>query len=248
MIRLLFLLVLLAFVVGCSNNKPVAIYDGGVVTTEIVNNRLKSLPLGIAREYRTIEKPAEGIYREKGSRFLAFGYPVANEDSAREFMNGLRKKYHDARHYCYAYRLVEGKLHRYNDDGEPSGTAGKPIFSTIISNDLNNILIAVVRYFGGTLLGRNRLLNAYRSASLDMISNAGIIECHIENIYRFEFPYIKMNEVMNLIKEESLPVIHPEYNESCSFYTRIRKSNAGKILGRIEAVAGFKWSAIKEIK
>ena len=198
-------------------------------------------------EYRTIEKPAEGIYREKGSRFLAFGYPVANEDSAKEFLNGLRKKYHDARHHCYAYKLLEGNLYRYNDDGEPSGTAGKPIFGTIISNDLNNILVVVVRYFGGTLLGRNRLLNAYRSAALDMISNAGIIECHIENIYRFEFPYIKMSEVMNLIKEESLPVIHPEYNESCSFYTIIRKSNAGNILGRIEAVAGLKWSAMKEI-
>jgi len=198
-------------------------------------------------KYRTIEKPAEGIYREKGSRFLAFGNPVTSEDSARDILNSLRKKYHDARHHCYAYRLVAENLYRYNDDGEPSGTAGKPLYGTIISNDLNNIMVVVVRYFGGTLLGRNRLSNAYRSAALDMIANAAIMECFIENIYRFDFPYLKMNEIMSIVKEESLPVINADFSTSCIFYTRIRTSRASAILGRMEAVEGFKWSGEKEI-
>ena len=121
--------------------------------------------------YKTLENPAEGIYREKGSRFLAFGYPVHNEEEIKIRVAALRKKYHDARHHCYAYRLgPAGETYRVNDDGEPSGTAGKPIYGQLLSNNLTNVLVVVVRYFGGTLLGTGGLITAYRSATSDMLA------------------------------------------------------------------------------
>ena len=127
--------------------------------------------------YLSIEKRSEGIYKDRGSKFLAFAFPVYQEDEIKDILAELRKEYHDARHHCYAYRLGASKeIYRVNDDGEPSSSAGKPIFGQIQSNDLSNILIVVVRYFGGTLLGVGGLINAYRSAAADALINASIIE------------------------------------------------------------------------
>ncbi len=138
--------------------------------------------------YKTLESPAEGTYREKGSRFLAFGFPVQNEEEIRNILASLRKKYHDARHHCYAYRLgTTGEAYRVNDDGEPSGTAGKPILGQLLSNNLTHVLVVVVRYFGGTLLGTGGLITAYRSATADMICKCKncCAYCRIESTSHF---------------------------------------------------------------
>ena len=154
--------------------------------------------------YRTVEVVAEGLYKEKGSKFLAFVYPVATEEQIREIITGIKGKYYDARHHCYAWRLGAAKNHfRMNDDGEPSSTAGKPIFGQIQSFDLTNVLIVVVRYFGGTKLGVSGLINAYREAAADAIRNAVIVEKTVDEILRIRFSYLVLNDVMKVIKEEN---------------------------------------------
>ena len=140
--------------------------------------------------YYTISAPSEGLFKDRGSRFIALAYPVTTEKEIKEIQVSLRKKYHDARHHCYAYRLGYDKsVYRVNDDGEPSGTAGKPIFGQIQSKDLTNIFIVVIRYFGGTLLGVSGLINAYRSAAADAIEHAQIIQKTIMDLYEISFEY-----------------------------------------------------------
>ena len=143
--------------------------------------------------YRTIESNSEGNFKDRGSKFLAFAFPVQNEEQIKIFIGDLKKRYHDARHHSYAYRIYpENPVYRVNDDGEPSGTAGKPIYGQILSNNLMNILIVVVRYFGGTLLGTSGLINAYRAAALDCIDKARIIERTIESTLILNFDYEKL--------------------------------------------------------
>jgi len=152
--------------------------------------------------YLTIEAAGEGFYREKGSRFLAFAFPVSAPEEIREILDRLRKEYHDARHHCYAYMLgPQRKQWRANDDGEPQGTAGKPILGQINSNELTDILVVVVRYFGGTLLGASGLIKAYRSAAADAISNSKPVMRKVMRNMTVRFPYAAMNEVMKLLKE-----------------------------------------------
>ena len=162
--------------------------------------------------YRTVEVVAEGLYKEKGSKFLAFVYPVATEEQIREIITGIKEKYYDARHHCYAWRLGAAKNHfRMNDDGEPSSTAGKPIFGQIQSFDLTNVLIVVVRYFGGTKLGVSGLINAYREAAADAIRNAVIVEKTVDEILRIRFSYLVLNDVMKVIKEENPEVLERNF-------------------------------------
>jgi uncharacterized YigZ family protein len=190
--------------------------------------------------FKTLEKPAEGIYRDRNSRFLAFGHPVRSVDEINDLINGLKKKYHDARHHCYAYSLgFENITYRVNDDGEPSGTAGKPIYGQILSYDLSNILVVVVRYFGGTLLGTSGLINAYRSATADMLNKASVVTRFVEDHYQLSFSYEKLNSVMKVLKEENLVPVLPVYDALCSMQIDVRRSKSDRILGRLSVISGM---------
>ena len=178
----------------------------------------------------TIEKESQGIYKDKGSKFLAFAYPVKTEDEIKEKLVILRKEHHGARHHCYAWRLgTEDIIFRANDDGEPSSTAGKPILGQLQSNNVTNILIVVVRYFGGTLLGVSGLINAYRNAAADALKNVKIIQKVIEKEYELHFTYNELSEVMNLIKQENLTIIDTRFEENCSVVFSVRKSESARI-------------------
>lgn len=180
--------------------------------------------------YKTIEKPSEGLFKDKGSRFISFAFPVNSEEEIRQIVQSIRKEHHSARHHCYAWRVgAEKILFRGNDDGEPSSTAGKPILGQIQSFDLTNILIVVVRYFGGTLLGVSGLINAYRNAALDAINQAEIIEKLVEKELLIEFDYIVMNEVMKVFKDEKLVQIDPKFDLNCKIKTHIRLSEFNRI-------------------
>lgn len=180
--------------------------------------------------FKTIVKPSEGLFKDKGSKFLSYAFPVNSEDEIREIILCIRKEHHSARHHCYAWRLGADKLHfRTNDDGEPSSTAGKPIFGQIQSFDLTNILIVVVRYFGGTLLGVSGLINAYRNAALDAINQAEIVEKLVEKWLLVEFDYGAMNDVMKVFKDEKLSQIDPQFDLKCKIKTNIRLSESDRI-------------------
>ena len=157
------------------------------------------------------------ISLEKGSRFLAFGFPVTDESEIKSIVASLRKKYHDARHHSYAYRIgTDPYRYRANDDGEPPGTAGKPIYGQIIAHELTDILIVVVRYFGGTLLGTSGLVTAYRSAAASMISTAPIVEKSVILTCFLTLPYSSLNGLMKIIKEEGIKHSHPVYDNPCT--------------------------------
>jgi uncharacterized YigZ family protein len=176
-------------------------------------------------KYLTISSPSEGLYKEKGSRFIAFAYPVYSENEIKQYLQELKKEYYDARHHCYAYRLgVTGELWRAVDDGEPSGSAGKPIMGQLLSNNLTNIVVFVVRYFGGIKLGVPGLINAYRSATADSIQNAEIVEKEDKNSFSIEFNYLVMNDIMRILKEEQPEIVKQEFDIVCRIELRIRKS------------------------
>jgi len=189
--------------------------------------------------YRSIQTKSEGIYKDRGSKFLAFAFPVYSKEEVKGILDGLRKEYHDASHHCYAYRLGASKLeYRVNDDGEPSGSAGKPVFGQIQSHDLSNVLIVVVRYFGGTLLGVGGLINAYRSAAADALQNAIKIEKVESDKIIIHFPYDLTNDIMKLIEDEKLEITHQEYTEACIITALVPKSNKNSVLHRINKISG----------
>lgn len=189
--------------------------------------------------YLTLNRPAEGVYRDKGSRFLAFGYPVKREEEVRELLAAVRKKYHDARHHCYAYRLgVHGETYRMNDDGEPSGTAGKPIHGQLLSAGVTGVLVVVVRYFGGTLLGTGGLIQAYRAATKDMLDHAELVIRTVEKGYRVVFPYESMNAVMKVLKDEGLVPRDPEYAAVCALTVFVRGNHAARVTALLGDLPG----------
>jgi Uncharacterized conserved protein len=193
-------------------------------------------------KYNTISLPSTGIFKDKGSKFLAFAYPVKNENEVKILVDKLRKEYFDARHHCFAYRIGADKLaFRANDDGEPSGTAGKPILGQILSNDLTNILIVVVRYFGGILLGTGGLINAYKAASADVIANAVIVEKYVFNIYQIHFAYLQMNAVMKLVKDYDLDASDQIFEMSCSMKLRIKYGLVSNVLPKLESIEGLRF-------
>lgn len=190
--------------------------------------------------YFTIASPAEGIYKDRGSKFLAFAFPVKKEEEIKELLQKLRKEHPGANHHCYAFRLGADKLlFRANDDGEPSGTAGKPILGQIQSNDLTNILIVVVRYFGGSLLGVPGLIAAYKGAAADAIANSKIIEQQITEVYELHFPYAAMNDVMKILKEGDLEQWDQDFQLDCKLKFSVRKNDADTILSRIKSIEGI---------
>lgn len=195
--------------------------------------------------YKTISNPSEGLFKDKGSKFIAYAYPVSSEDQIKEIVQAIRKEHYSARHHCYAWRLGHEKLlFRANDDGEPSSTAGKPILGQIQSFDLTNILIVVVRYFGGTLLGVSGLINAYRNAAFDAINQAEIVEKLVEKQLLIEFDYGMMNEVMKIFKDEKLVQMEPQFDLKCHIKTLIRLSELCRIEDCLNKVEGLKLSEL----
>lgn len=187
--------------------------------------------------YCTIADKSQGLYKEKGSKFMAYAFPVSAEDEVKPILLDLRKDYHDARHHCYAYVIgYDGENWRVNDDGEPSSTAGKPIYGQIISRNLTNTLVVVVRYFGGTKLGVSGLLNAYKAAASHALDAAQIVERTINDIYKVSFAYPATNDIMRLIKDEDLQVMNQEFNVSCSATVGVRLSKIDLFLDRVDKI------------
>lgn len=188
-------------------------------------------------KYLTISVPAEGLYKEKGSKFIAFAIPVSNVEQIKEILEEKRKEHHDARHVCYAYILgVDKADYRSNDDGEPSGTAGRPILGSLLSAGVTNVLIAVVRYFGGTKLGTSGLINAYKVASADALENAEIIEKTVDEEIHITFDYLVMNDVMKIIKDVAPQVLSQQFDNDCKMVLAIRKGDAPNLIDRLQKV------------
>lgn len=193
--------------------------------------------------YKTIKELSEGTYSEKRSKFLAFAIPVRSVEEVKQYVAEYQKKYYDARHVCYAYMLGHERLDfRANDNGEPSGTAGKPILGQINSNELTDILIIVVRYFGGVKLGTSGLIVAYRIAAAEAIANAEIIEKTVDEDVSFMFEYPFMNDVMRIVKEEEPEIVSQGYDMDCSMTLRIRKDSMPKLKARLEKVETLRFS------
>ena len=185
-------------------------------------------------EYKTISGTSEGYYTEKRSKFLAFAHHVDTLDEVKELVAGYRKKYYDARHVCYAYMLGAERLEfRANDDGEPSSTAGKPILGQINSNELTNILIVVVRYYGGVNLGTSGLIVAYREAAADAIAHASIETRQVEEIEKYSFAYPQMNDVMRIVKDMNPRIVSQTFENTCEIVLSIRKSEAEQLRSRL---------------
>jgi uncharacterized YigZ family protein len=192
--------------------------------------------------YITIKSVSSGIYKEKGSRFIAFACPVSDQDDIKPIIEKIRKEHHEAKHHCYAYMLGQERIiWRVNDDGEPSGTAGRPILGQINSFGLTNILIVVSRHFGGTLLGVSGLINAYRSAAAAAITNGEIIECTLKEFYEITYPYIAMNDVMKILKEEDIDQSDHLFDLECRIRLNFRASESDKILSRLTRIEGLKY-------
>lgn len=190
-------------------------------------------------EFLTItDTPAEGFYSEKRSKFLAFAFHVTSEEEVKQYVAEFRKKYYDARHVCWAYMLGADRTDfRANDDGEPSSTAGKPILGQINKNELTDILIIVVRYYGGVNLGTSGLIVAYRTAAAEAIANAEIVSQFVEEEVVFDFPYIMMNDVMKIIKDMSPRIISQTYDNTCEMKLSIRMSEAPMLKAKFDKLA-----------
>ena len=190
--------------------------------------------------YHTIAGPAEGLYKEKGSKFLAFAFPVRSVEEVKQHLDRLRKEYFDARHHCYAYILGPRKdAYRVNDDGEPSGTGGRPIHGQLLSADLTDTLIVVVRYFGGILLGASGLANAYKAAARDAIDNAEVVEKTIDVSYRLHFEYALMNDVMRMLKELGVQPRNQEFNLDCRMDVSVRQSQSVRVYDALSKLYGL---------
>jgi uncharacterized YigZ family protein len=184
--------------------------------------------------YRTIEKPSEGIFSDRGSKFLAYAYPINSENEAKAYLLKLKAEHPKANHHCRALRLgIDRSVFRINDDGEPSGTAGRPILNVLLSRDLTNIAIIVVRYFGGTLLGVPGLINAYKTATEEALKHAVVVEKTVDDIYTIEFDYLLMNDIMKIIKDDNLTIINQVFDNNCSIQVAIRKTQVNLALSKL---------------
>jgi len=180
-------------------------------------------------EYKTIETESTGFFKDKGSKFHAYAFPVQDEEEVKDIIQNIKKEHYSARHHCYAWRIGTEEIKtRANDDGEPSSTAGRPILGQLQSFDVTNILVVVVRYFGGTLLGTSGLINAYKTATEDVLNNSEIISKLIERKYELSFEYPLLNVVMQILKQEGLDIISTDFKESCKLWFKVRKTEAEK--------------------
>ena len=189
--------------------------------------------------YRTVAAPAEAACRERSSKFLAWIYPVRSEEEIRGHLDALRKRFFDATHHCYAWRLgPRGEAFRANDDGEPSGTAGKPILGQLLSNELTDCLIVVVRYFGGTKLGVPGLIAAYKESAAAAIEAAQIVERTVDRIVTVDFPYVAMNDIMRAVKELQPRIEEQTFDNLCTLRLTIRESRADLLEERLRKAGG----------
>ena len=189
--------------------------------------------------YRTVAAPAEAACRERSSKFLAWIYPVRTEEEIREHLEALRKRFFDATHHCYAWRLgPRGEAFRANDDGEPSGTAGKPILGQLLSNDITDCLVVVVRYFGGTKLGVPGLIAAYKESAAAAIEAAQIVERTVDRIVTVDFPYVAMNDIMRAVKELQPRIEEQTFDNLCTLRLAIRESRADLLEERLRKAGG----------
>ena len=190
-------------------------------------------------EYTTISAEGEGKHTEKMSRFLSFAFPVTTADEAKAAVVSVTRRYHDARHVCWAYMLgADRSVSMSNDNGEPSGTAGKPILGQINSFGLTDVAVVVVRYFGGIKLGTSGLIAAYREAAREALEAAEIVECHVPESISFTFPYMSMNDVMKLVKQPGVTVLEQTFDNTCAMTVSVRRDNAAELRGRLTAIDG----------
>jgi len=196
--------------------------------------------------YKTIKATSEGIYKEKGSRFVSIAIPVSEQEEIKPITDKIKKEHHEARHHCFAYMIGSERINwRVNDDGEPSGTAGRPILGQINSFGLTNIIIVVSRYFGGTLLGVSGLINAYRSAAASAINNAELTEKTLREYYEITYPYIAMNDVMKILKEENVEQSKQLIDLECRILLNFRVSVKEKVLNRLSRIDALKCKYIE---
>ena len=189
--------------------------------------------------YKSIAKQSKGVYKELGSKFLSFAYPVSSEEEIKTIISEIKKEYFDARHHCYAYRLGSaGELWRANDDGEPSFSAGRPILGQLLSNELSDVLIVVVRYFGGTKLGVSGLIRAYKSAASDAIVNSEIVEKIVTVPLEVSFAYTNMEHVMKLVKNKGADIKRQDFGVDCSILLHIRKGELEGLLKSLSDLPG----------
>ncbi len=187
--------------------------------------------------YKTIAAPSEGIYSEKRSKFIAYAFPVSSEQEVKQRLAEIQKKHWDARHHCYAYILGPNKdAYRMNDNGEPSGTAGRPIHGQLLSKDLTDVLLVVVRYFGGIKLGVSGLQNAYKVAAKEALDNAKIIEKTVQEKYRVTFEYLHMNEVMQILKHPEITIVDRQSDMQCVYTIMVRLSIADKTISALQKI------------
>jgi uncharacterized YigZ family protein len=198
--------------------------------------------------YKTLDTIGQGLYKEKGSRFISYAIPVKEESDVKRELELLRQKYHDARHHCYAYMIGFDKSYsRANDDGEPSGTAGRPILGQINSADLTNILIVVIRYFGGIKLGVSGLITAYRAAAREAIEQANLVTRIVSDVYELEFGYHSMNDVMRIIKEESCTILSTEFELQNKLTIMARKGVSNLVFEKLQKVNALTVKYLKTI-
>lgn len=198
--------------------------------------------------YFTIEETAEGIFRDKGSKFIAYAYPFKDENKLKEIIAELKSLHPKARHHCWAYRLSPDRtVFRLNDDGEPSGTAGRPILNVLLSKDVTNILVVVVRYFGGTLLGVPGLINAYKTAAQEALANAVIVEKTVNDVYQIDFEYLVMNDVMRIVKDENITVLDQQFDNACTMTVEMRKMQVNSFVTKMEKVEGAKFNYLRTL-
>lgn len=189
--------------------------------------------------YKTIVGRAEGLYKEKGSKFISFAIHVESESEIKEIVDTLKKEFYDARHHCYAWRMgYKGEHTRCNDDGEPSSTAGKPILGQMLSAEVTNVLIVVIRYFGGTKLGVSGLIQAYKEAAADALSNAEITERTIDSEVKIVFEYVVMNSVMSVVKEMSPNILEQVFDNNCIMRLSIRNSEFDILVSKLDKILG----------
>ena len=191
--------------------------------------------------YHTIESPAEGQFTDRGSKFIGYAYPIQSDQDIKPLLNNVKNQHPKARHNCWAMRLTPDRaVFRINDDGEPSGTAGRPILNVMLSNNITNVFIVVVRYFGGTLLGVPGLINAYKTAAAEALKNAVIVEKTVNDVYKVSFDYLQMNDVMRVVKEENITVLNQQFDTTCQMVLSVRQMQVNAVTARLTSIEKVK--------
>lgn len=189
--------------------------------------------------YKTIDSRSEGIFRDKGSKFIAYACPFNEEESLKDVLSEIKSLHPKARHHCWAYRLTpDREVYRVNDDGEPSGSAGRPILNCLLSFDVTDVIVIVVRYFGGTLLGVPGLINAYKQSTQESLRNANIVERTVNYIYIIQFEYLLMNDIMKMIKEHQWTILKQDFDLDCKIKIELRKNDVPRFIELVEKLNG----------